>query len=192
MRSIYILLTRSKTIASRMIHKVTDAQYTHSSLSFEEDLEQLYSFGRKYTHLPLPAGFRIESLDKGFFKAYSDIPCALYEYRISAESYDRAKAIVDEMVGQMPRYSYSLLGLVYCRLGWAIDRGDKYFCSEFIAEVLQKSGAMQMPRVPMLMRPIDFAHLPGAKFLYEGNVGELLAEITARLPVVEETAVVRS
>lgn len=188
MRSIYILLTRSKTIASRMIHMVTEAPYTHSSLSFGDDLEQLYSFGRKYTHLPLPAGLRIESLDKGFFKAYSDIPCTLYEYRIPADAYDRAKAIVDDMIGEQSRYRYSMLGLLYCRMGWDIDRGDKYFCSEFIAEVLEKSGAMPLPKVPRLIKPIDFAHLPGAIRHYEGNVGDLFSRITERL--AEENEVI--
>ncbi|MBQ2651788.1 MAG: hypothetical protein IJF79_09165 [Clostridia bacterium] len=179
MRSIFILLTRSQTIASRVIHMVTDAQYTHSSLSFEEDMQEMYSFGRKYTHLVLPAGFRIESLHRGFYKAYNQIPCALYEFQISDESYDHARAIVDEMVGMMPRYSYSLLGLLYCRLGLAVDRGNKYFCSEFIAEVLDKSGAMEMPCVPSLMRPIDFASLPGGVKRYEGTVGDLLEQILA-------------
>lgn len=125
MRSIFILLTRSQTIASRVIHMVTDAQYTHSSLSFEEDMQEMYSFGRKYTHLVLPAGFRIESLHRGFYKAYNQIP------------------------------------------------------SEFIAEVLDKSGAMEMPCVPSLMRPIDFASLPGGVKRYEGTVGDLLEQILA-------------
>ncbi len=181
MRSIYILLTRSKTLASRLVYLATEAQYTHSSLAFEEDLDDLYSFGRKYPRLILPAGLQVESLRRGFYKRYSDIPCILYEFHIEDQAYEAARNLVDEMVSQAERYSYNIFGLLSCRLGIPFDRRNKYFCSEFVAEILDQSGAIRMPRAYSLMRPIDFAHLPGAIRLYEGNVGDLLEKTTRRL-----------
>jgi len=181
MRSIYVLLTRSKTIASRMIYVFTRARFTHSSLSFGKELDQLYSFGRTYAHLPLPAGFRIESLRKGFYKNNSQIPCALYEFRVSEESYDAAIEIIDRMTSSGIDYRYNIIGLLLCRLGITHKRKHKYFCSEFIAEVLQESAAIEMPDPPSLTRPIDYASMPGAVCLYEGTVGELVAAIDGHL-----------
>lgn len=181
MRSIYVLLTRSKTIASRIIYVFTRARFTHSSLSFGEELDQLYSFGRTYAHLPLPAGFRIESLRKGFYKNNSHIPCALYEFRVSEESYAAAQEIIDRMTTSDIDYGYNIIGLLLCSLGITHKRKRKYFCSEFIAEVLQKSAAIEMPDPPSLTRPIDYASMPGGICLYEGTVGELVATIDGHL-----------
>ena len=47
MKTIYILLTRSSTILSKMVHFVTDDTYTHASIAFEEDLKTLYTSSRK-------------------------------------------------------------------------------------------------------------------------------------------------
>ena len=56
-KTIYIMISRSTTIASRFIHWLTKKEYTHSSLSILDDLDEMYSFCRIYPRLPLPAGF---------------------------------------------------------------------------------------------------------------------------------------
>ena len=58
MKSIYLLLTKSDTYVSKTIGLATSDKYTHISISFEETLEPLYSFARKYKRTPLPAGIR--------------------------------------------------------------------------------------------------------------------------------------
>jgi inositol transport system substrate-binding protein len=68
MKSIYILLTKSDTYVSKIIGLVTDDHYTHASISFEENLQPMYSFSRKFVHSPLPAGLRVEPLQQGFYK----------------------------------------------------------------------------------------------------------------------------
>lgn len=181
MRSLYILLTRSQTIASRIIYVFTRARFTHSSLSFGEELHQLYSFGRTYAHLPLPAGYRVESLRKGFYKNNSHIPCALYAFHVSDESYEAARSYIADMEASGVDYRYNIIGLLLCSLGITHKRRNKYFCSEFIAEVLQKSDAIEMPDPPSLTHPIDYASMPGGVCLYEGTVGELVEIIDSHL-----------
>ena len=68
MRKIYILLTKSDTWVSHLIKLVTNDTYTHASISFEPDLQPMYSFSRKFVNLPLPTGLRVEPLNKGFYK----------------------------------------------------------------------------------------------------------------------------
>lgn len=176
---IYILLTRSETIASRLIYTLSDARYTHASIAFDKDLSELYSFGRKYACLPLPAGLRTESLRRGFYQKYADIPCALYAYPVSEAGYLAARREVVRMLEKRSCYQYSILGLLLCRLGIAYHREYKYFCSEFVGEILQRSHALPLPKVPSLMHPMDYMSLPDAVCLYEGNVGCLLRQITA-------------
>ena len=62
MRKIYIFLTKSDTWVSHLISLVTNDTYTHASISFEPNLQPMYSFSRKFVSLPLPAGLRAEPL----------------------------------------------------------------------------------------------------------------------------------
>lgn len=56
MKTIYILLTRSGTLLSKLVYSVTGANYTHASLAFDEDLSCLYSSTRKNGYTMFPAG----------------------------------------------------------------------------------------------------------------------------------------
>lgn len=43
MKTIYILLTRSGTLLSKLVYAVTGASYTHASMAFDAELSCLYS-----------------------------------------------------------------------------------------------------------------------------------------------------
>ena len=127
MKSIYILLTKPDTIVSKVIGLITRDQYTHVSISFEKELCPLYSFSRKFVWLPLPAGLRTEQLSAPFF-SNEQVPCALYELQVSNEVYDLARRVVEGMMGQAPRYRFSVIGLFTCRLQIPFHRRYCYFC----------------------------------------------------------------
>lgn len=76
MKSIYLLSTKSDPYISRIIFLAALDPSTYISISFEKSLQPLYSFSRKYVHLPLSAGLCQESLESGFYKKYNYIPCA--------------------------------------------------------------------------------------------------------------------
>lgn len=175
MRTIYILLTRSATWVSRLIGLATNDTYTHASISFEPDLCPMYSFSRKFVHLPLPAGLRMEPLDTGFYKKYDSIPCALFELKVSDTVYAAAKAEVARMMQDTGHCPFNLVGLLLCRMQIPFHRENQYFCSEFVSEVLARSHALPMPKAPSLMRPNDYAHLPQLVCRFEGRLNELTA-----------------
>lgn len=64
MKTIYILLTRSGTLLSNLVYRLTGARYTHASLAFDEDLSCLYSSTRKNGYTMFPAGPSREYLDR--------------------------------------------------------------------------------------------------------------------------------
>lgn len=178
MKKIYILLTRSDTWISRLIGQVTSDTYTHTSLSFEPDLRPMYSFSRKFVHLPLPAGLRVEPLDTGFYQKYDSIPCALYELPVPDSVYDAAKAEVERMMQDPGHCTYNLIGLLLCSLKVPFHREDRYFCSEFVSEILTRSHALTLPKAPSLMRPNDYTRLNPLICRFEGRLNELTARRT--------------
>ena len=68
------------------------------------------------------------------------------------------------------RYRYNTLGLLYNYFGRAHSRAYRYFCSEFVADTLQRTGAVQFGRLPAHMRPNDFTRLPGLRLVYQGGL----------------------
>ena len=178
MKKIYILLTRSGTLVSQLINLATSDPYTHVSLSFEPDLQPMYSFSRKFVHLPLPAGLRVEPLDTGFYKKYDSIPCALYELNVTDDVYQNAKNEVERMMQDAKHCPFNLVGLLLCQMQIPFHRENQYFCSEFVSEVLARSHALPMPKVPSLMRPNDYAHLPQLCCRFQGRLNELLTRKT--------------
>jgi len=50
MQKIYIVLTHTGTLLSNLIKLYTKNDYSHVSLAFDEDLNEMYSFGRLYTY----------------------------------------------------------------------------------------------------------------------------------------------
>ena len=173
MKTIYILLTRSGTLLSNLVYTFTGANYTHASIAFDEDLSCLYSSTRKNGYTMFPAGPSREYLNRGVFKLRGDAPCALYALKVSEEAYCRAKRRADHMMAHGRLYRFNTLGLILCGLHIRWNRRRHYFCSQFVSEVLEKSGSMELPKHSTLMHPNDYTRLEGLECLYQGQLNEL-------------------
>lgn len=173
-KTIYVLLTRSGTWVSRVIHLLTDDTYTHASIAFDASLQPLYSFSRKFVNLPLPAGLRTEPLTRGFYKKYARIPCALYALTVEDHVYEAVQREVFHMMEDAPHYRFNLIGLFLCKLGIPFHREHHFFCSEFVGEVLHRGKALTLPKVPSLMRPNDYAMLPELQCRYQGKLETII------------------
>ena len=173
MKTIYILLTRSGTLLSKLVYAVTGASYTHASMAFDEELNCLYSSTRKNGYTMLPAGPSKEYLNKGVFRLRGDAPCALYALDVTDEAYVRARRRAEHMMARGELYRFNTLGLILCALHIRWQRRRHYFCSQFVSEVLQKSGALDLPKPSTLMHPSDYAELPQLRCLYRGTLADL-------------------
>ncbi len=195
MKTIYILLTRTNTIFSRVIRFLTAAPFTHAAVSIAQSpaafLEEagdvlcqtgFYSFGRKNPWLPFPAGFTLESGEGGYLRTFPETQCALLAIDIAEEAYEAICVRLAKMEKTERYYRYNLLGALLCGVGIPFPRRRRYFCSQFVADLLARSGAVALPKPVHLMRPVDFAFLYGARVVYMGTVGELLTLHIPALP----------
>ena len=60
-KQLYIVISQTGTLLSRILKALTGAEYNHASISLSEDLEEMYSFGRRYPYNPFWGGFVMES-----------------------------------------------------------------------------------------------------------------------------------
>lgn len=177
MKSIYIMLTRSETILSRLVYLVTRDTYTHASISFDENLSIIYSSSRKDGHTIFPAGPCQESLSNGYYSSHHQIPCAVYELKVENNTYEAALREVDAIMKESKLYHFNILGLLLCHLGIPYRRKHHFFCSEFVGEILCRSKAFHLPKDSSLMRPNDYASLPGLLCRFQGQISELAANV---------------
>ena len=185
MKTIYILLTRSGTLLSKLVYAATGASYTHASMAFDAELSCLYSSTRKNGYTMFPAGPSKEYLNKGVFRLRDNAPCALYALEVSDEAYSHALCRAEEFMRHSEEYSFNILGLILCALHIRWQRRRHYFCSQFVSEVLQKSGALELPKPSTLMHPSDYAELPELRCLYRGTLAGLPQRLSMELGEVE-------
>lgn len=176
MKTIYILLTRSNTILSKIVHLITRDSYTHVSISFDKSLQPLYSSSRKNGETLFPAGPCKEHFHKGYYKKNPLIPCALYELQVSDDVYQTAQAEVQNIIDNADDYSFNIWGLLLCRLNIPFHRKGHFFCSQFVGEILQRSQALELPKDTSLMRPVDYMKIPELDCRYRGWLRDLLRE----------------
>ncbi len=175
MKTIYILLTKSDSILSRIIHFITMDSYTHVSIAFDENLEQLYSSSRKNGRTVLPAGPCMEQISCGYYRKHaSRIPCLLYELQVDEEIYFQVKREVQRIIENSEEYHYNIFGLLLCQFNIPYHRKRHYFCSQFVSEVLDRSGALKLPKDTSLMKPSDYMCLPELSYRFQGRLWDLV------------------
>lgn len=174
-RTIYILLTRSGTWFSRLIHFATQDSYTHASIGLDGPNGPFYSFARKYRHFALPAGL-VEEQVTAYRRA---VPCCLYALTVSEDTYRRLRQQLYAMYAQREKYHYSVLGAFACYFELPLQRRHHYFCSQFVAGLLENCGAVELPKPPTLLRPADLCLLKDLRPVHQGPLEGILSRPAA-------------
>lgn len=168
--TIYILLTYSGSMLSRVINKKTREPYSHVSIAFDEELIELYSFGRLHPRNPIYAGFVKEDIVNGTYARFPKTTCAVYSLEINKKQYKRLKKELSKFKISEQRYRYNLIGLVGVMVNYPIEREYKYFCSQFVTSLLNSSGIQLIDKEAGLTAPRDFRECNELNLIYEGNL----------------------
>lgn len=179
---LYIVLTRTNTMISRLIHLFTRDEYTHAALSLDKDLQEMYSFARKYTHNPFIGRFKHEHLEEGIYKQAKHLPGVVLEVEVPRENYAEARELVEQFIANRSRYKYNFRGLIYGLLNRPTTRDDRFLCSQFVYFVLYQSGIADFQTPANLVRPVDFLGLD-AQIVYQGDLKELVVEQETNYPI---------
>lgn len=167
-KKIYILLTDTGTLFTRIIKSFTKKQYNHASISFDAELSEVYSFGRKNMRNPLNGGFVQENVKAGLFK---NADCMIYSLTVTNEQYEKMKDYVRKIESKKEDYRYNFIGLFGFIVNKPIKREKAFFCSQFVASVL-KNGNVHFNKTVSLIAPHDLEDIDGVKPVYEGRLND--------------------
>lgn len=167
MKNIYIILTQSGTGVSKTLKFITKDTYNHASIALDSTLQEFYSFGRKKVNNPLNGGFIIETPFTAVFAKYSNTPCMVLELPLSNEQYNDMEELINTFIKNKENFKYAFLGLFLTDTFLNLSNPNKFFCSQFVAHVLNKVG-IKTAKKPIHIHPIDFLKLNNVKIIYEG------------------------
>ena len=170
MKQIYILLSRTGTVPSKMIHFFTRKNFTHASISLVPQTDKFYSYARRRLHNCLIAGLICENVHTEVFKLFENGECALYSLDISDESYNKISELISFYWNEYDKCKYKFSAIIPMWLGIKQKLKFKMTCSQFVASLIQNSNAYNLPKHPSLMHPNDFLQIKEMKLIYQGKI----------------------
>jgi hypothetical protein len=167
-QNIYVLLTDTGTMFTKLIKRITAAPYNHASLALDENLNEVFSFGRKCANNPWVGGFVEEDVYEGTFRHFPGTRCALLRLQITREQFEAARRVIQNYKDEEDAYGYNLIGMFGVLMRLDITRERSYFCSQFVAEAMKQSRIHLWDRPSSAVTPNDFFQHPAFEVVYEG------------------------
>jgi hypothetical protein len=182
-KTIYFVLTDTGTLLSKAIGMYTRKDLNHTSIAFDEQLNEIYSFGRKNKHNPFVGGFVKENVADGIF---IDADCAIFSCEVTSEEYVKMRNKILQIEQMKELYKYNFIGLFAVAVKKDFKRKHAFFCSQFVATIVNESGIQMFSIPPNLVQPHHFAQLKCLKRVYEGDLQSYIRNVRGieeRVPI---------
>ncbi len=166
-KCVYIVLTQTGTVMSRMLKTMCRAEYNHASVCLNDTMEPMFSFGRLNPYNAFKGGFVRESANYGTFKRFYKTRAKILEVTVTKEAYENMASYIEQVESGKENYKYNYKGLFYAFFGIHKAYQNKYYCSEFVREVLLKGEKKLCDKLPSIIHPTDFL-LVEHTVIYEG------------------------
>ena len=176
MQKVYIVLTHTGTLLSNFIKLYTKNDYSHVSLAFDENLNEMYSFGRLHAYNAFIGGFVREYLTKGTFKRFKNTVTAVYELVITDEQYFKIRQFVSKMYKKRKEYKFNFIGVFCVMFNKKVKREKALYCAEFVKYALN-SGDLKLDYLPEIIKPEDFNKVKDTKLIYKGKLSDFRRRI---------------
>ena len=132
-----VLFVNYEDFWSKVVYYVLGRGYGHASIGVDQNGvdqndEVYWSFNFK--------GFRREK-PKKHEAIVSKSVC--YKLSVTKEEYDKVVEMIEEFQSRRFEWKYNLAGLLLSRINIKRQKKDHYFCSEFVAEMLQRANIVE-------------------------------------------------
>lgn len=166
MKEIYIVLTHTGTVLSRIIKSYTRDEFSHVSISLDKELKEMYSFGRLNPYNPFWGGFVQEGINFGTFKRFRKTVCKIYSLKITEEQYNNVRGMIEYIKSSKQLHKFNVIGLFAVGFNKRISFENSFYCAEFVKYVLDKSDIKN--NLPEMIRPEDLKKLENSSIIYDG------------------------
>ncbi len=166
MKKIYIILTHTGTALSKVIKNYTKDEFSHVSIALDDELKQMYSFGRLNPYHPFWGGFVHEYINKGTFKRFYKTKAKVYYLNVTEEKYRIIENTIKKIEREKEKYKFNVIGLFAAGFHKKIGKEKSFYCAEFVKYVIEKSGIDL--EIPEVVKPEDFKYIEDLHEIYTG------------------------
>lgn len=162
LKPIYIVLSLGKKLHSKIIAGFTKAEFSHSGISLDSSMNNIYTFTDK--------GFTKESI-----KDSEDVNLMVNTIFVPEKIYDKVKSNIKNYENNKEKYSYGWSNLLdyVTKKSKDISQSLNLVCSQFVDNVLKLSNIDITHKSTNLVAPGDFSFKPDEKVkvftIYKGN-----------------------
>lgn len=133
---LYVLLTKTPLKTGKFIRKMTNFEYNHCSISFDENLRNLYSFSRRYKNSAFYAGFAKESSLR-YSTSKEETKVQIFQIPINKETHNELKRYVNDLIEHEDEYIYNYLSFITYPFRKKVNVQKAYTCCEFTVHILK-------------------------------------------------------
>lgn len=169
-RDVYIVLSQTGTMLSRILKWVTHAKYNHSSISLQSDLGEMFSFGRIHAYNPFHGGFVRESTKWGTFKRFPKTKAMVMKVSVPEENYHAMELRLSEMYENRRQYHYNYGGVFAAAFHKCWRKENYYYCSEFVRDFIVEFGMVAKNTFHDIVKPIDFLQEFSDNVIFSGEL----------------------
>lgn len=169
-REIYIVVSQTGAIMSRILKGVTKAEYNHVSLSLDKGLGTMYSFGRLHAYNPWIGGFVMESPHWGTFKRFQETKAIVLSVPVTQAQYEELEGFLQQMYTEKRKYHYNYLGVMLALFSIVYQQENCYYCSEFVRDMLDRFSVVDAQCFEAIVKPQDFLYVCGENVVFSGNL----------------------
>ncbi len=184
MKGIYIILTHTGTLPSKVIKSLTKDEFSHASIALDIELKEMYSFARLRKYNFLNAGFVHENIKEGTFKRFYKTKTKIYRLKVTDEQYNNIKDTIKQIWENKDEYKFNILGLCAVSIHKRVEREHYFYCAEFVKYVLEKAGIKT--NLPEIVKPEDFKKLDGLEEIYSGYLRKYNSSKTKISEILKE------
>lgn len=170
MNDVYIVLSMSGTKFSHFLKFFLKSEFTHVSMSFDDNIGTMYSFGRKKYYMPWIAGYTEEHPYTGIFNKFNS-DCEVLKLSLSDTEYSRLRETIKDTAEHADEYGYNFPGLIYTYFHRPHKLSKHFTCTQFVANSLCASG-VKLPegKDASLVLPADYYSIENVESIYKGKI----------------------
>lgn len=170
MRKIYIVLTYTGTILAKIVKFYTSDKYSHISIALDENLDEMYSFGRLNPYNPFWGGFIHEKINCGTYKRFKNTKAQVFSIDVTEKQYNIIKNIINFMNENKKCYSFNVIGLFAVSINRRVKFKHSFYCAEFVKYLFDRAKIKN--NLPSIIKPEDFKSLMNIEKEYEGKLND--------------------
>lgn len=175
MKHLYIILSKTNTKLAKTIRLVANQNYSHVSISLEDDFSHIYAYGRTHLNAILSGGLVEESLDRYTLRKDIPVPIKILKFDINDYQYMWIKNKINEMF-KNPDYMYNLYSIVTYPITKGIYVKNSFTCVEFAVYVMQYLGYL-IDKPAYKYKPDELSQILDDYTIFEGDAREILPYI---------------